>query len=201
MPHDFMNYWIEPGAVSASTCTTYASCCDMKRPMNVCTIGCVSCTRIALVPRPLRTCVQVDAKHTKNENAGGELVLEVPQAQKEPPNTNNSASTPTAHVQQKGQVKAPKAALKISTTLQPVSRPKVGWMDLSSSPYTSSGTGRKESMVINDMCSSLARHDPTAECLGLLKGDEDSYLLHHKQINRNELENTVSLEALLKGST
>ncbi len=119
---------------------------------------------------------EVDAQHVNDEASEAKLSFVVP------PSSIPQSSRPEAP--SKSSMRGPHPALLPS-------RPKVNWAH-PQSPASSH-------TVITDLCSTIATCRPTDNTLGLLKGEEDSYLLQrrgHAQ-SPNRAYETASLEDLL----
>ena len=126
---------------------------------------------------------EVDARHIEHDMSEANLSLVVPEI-----------STPQSSVQQPSF----KSSLRKHTNAPPLSRPKVNWVDprslAANSAHHTTGT-----TAITDLCSTIATCDTANDTLGLLKGEEDSYVLQRRVSTRSPREayQTVTLESLL----
>ena len=129
---------------------------------------------------------EMSAQHIDNIAPGGNITLVVPQVSK-------------------SEVSLPKPPLKSSMRNASLSalpsRPKVNWTD---SPSTTAEPSLQSTgpAVITDLCFTLATCDPAGSAssiLGLLEGDEDSYILRQGAKTRasGDVYQKVSLEKLL----
>ena len=93
-----------------------------------------------------------------------------------------------------------KSALRGSGQSPLPTRSKVSFPDDASTSYASTSLDTQQSRVISNLCSSIALCRPSAEDLGLLRGEADSYILQRSSQSHEDLLEFVTLESLLDGS-
>ena len=128
------------------------------------------------------------AQHIESEIHNIDVVSQEPKDIKSPPSTMKLALQP---------------ALRQSDTPKASSRVKVSWTDTSTSTDASLVPQAQENIIITDLCSKMAISSPQINCLGLLKDENASYVLHQgpKQGEGMKTDDTVSLEQLLSRSS
>lgn len=129
---------------------------------------------------------ELSAQYIDNIVLGGNITLVVPQASR----SEASLSKPPL-----------KSSMRNASLSALPSRPKVNWTNMPS-PTAESSLQSTRPVVITDLCSTLATCDissSTSSVLGLLEGDEDSYILRQgaKAKPPGEVYQKVSLESLL----
>ena len=131
-------------------------------------------------------CKEVNAQHINQEKSEADLSLVVPQNSTVQPSKPKSSS---------------KSSMRNPGLSPGLSRPKVNWTNPPSHTAHSTDHSTKL-MVITDLCSTITTCDPANESLGLLEGDEDSYVLQRGAKPQLPMKSyrTVSLESLLDKS-
>ena len=126
-----------------------------------------------------------NAQHIDDVAQDGSLTLNVPQS---------SALLPS------NPSKILKTSMQGPSHQRLPNRAKVTFITSSSFPAQDSNTGLRDSLVIKDLCSSIARCDSSKDSLGLLKGDNESYELKQGHLHQ-EANDSVTLEELLNGNS
>ena len=150
---------------------------------------------VNMFPSSPWNCVEVTAQRMEIKT------LDVPQLEEPRSGSSTSISSqPVSKSASKDSQPSPKPALRSPRTSQLSSRRKVNWTDSSVASAAISTDQKSSTPVIKNLCSSIAACEDKNTCLGMLKGDEESYLLQHDQ-RREDMQDSISLESLLQGKS
>ena len=132
-----------------------------------------------------------NAQRLDHDSSGQGTSLQVPETLESTPTPPTSAGIPLQRL---------KPAMRRANHRSVPHPPKVQFTSTTSSLSPITGVDPHESDIINDLCSSIALCHPTKERLGLLRGEEDSYMLQRGRQPCGDAIQYVTLESLLDGS-
>ena len=133
-------------------------------------------------------CKTTNARRFEQENSDQGISLKVPELSGSPSPTILSPAPGT------------KSAMRGSGQRPLPARSKVNFIDNEGPSHAPTTSSAGQPSVISDLCSSIALCHPSAERLGLLQGEADSYILQRSSQSHDDLLECVTLESLLNGS-